>query len=239
MGPADVKELHKALARDSSRVLATKVFVGPSGTSNWEKARVDAEFEFEMFPKNRAEGEMGLRGRSGQRVSVLSLFGPDVPTKSTGSRYWVSWYELWRKSGPTAFRLLTASWTVYRGITSYHDKMQLVRADWDQLCNRAGSPDAGQPHWHLDQPIPLGPHPVGRALPGTLQEYPPIQVGAGVAEAGPAAGGEIDHVHLAMGTWREREPNPACWQRDARNWRDVSDWAAKTLEYLQGQFRRR
>lgn len=238
MGPADVKELHRALARDSSRVLATKVFVGTSGTNNWESAPVDAEFEFEMFPKNRAEGEIGLRGRSRRRVSQVPLFGARDPSQAIGSRYWVSWYELWRKSGPTAFCLLTASWTVDRGIASYQDKTPLVRADWDQLCNNVGSQDAGQPHWHFDQRPPIALAPIEEPHPPALREYPRIQVrwAAGGVDVPVDMG--IGYVHLAMGTWDARQPNPNCWQRNARNWRDVCDWAGKTLEYLRAQFMR-
>jgi len=117
--------------------------------------------------------------------------------------------------------------------------MQLVRADWDQLCNMVGSPDAGQPHWHFDQPLPIALRRIDK--PGTLalQEYPPIQVGATGTAGDATVSIEIDYLHLAMGAWDESQPNPNCWQRHARKWRDIYDWAAKSLEYLRAQFSKR
>jgi len=239
MRPADVKELHRAVGQESSRILGTKVSIKSLASCDWESAAVGAESEFELIPLNRLQEEIALRGRRRRRVSVIPLFGADLTDSSAGHCYWVSWYERWKKPGPTEFALLTASWTVFRGITSYEDKMQLVRVDWDQLCNKVGSPDAGQPHWHFDQPLPVAPHPIGASASGALQEYPPTQVGVTGGSSDAAMSIEIDYVHLAMGTWNERKPNPKCWQRDARRWPDIHCWAVRSLEYVRAQFRDR
>jgi len=239
MRPADVKELHRAVGQDSSRILGTRVSVKSLASCDWESAAVGAESEFELMPLNRSQGEIALRGRGRRRVSVIPLFGPSRTEPSAKRYYWVSWYERWRKHGLTEFLLLTASWTVFRGITSYEDKMQLVRVDWDQLCNKVGSSDAGQPHWHFDQPLPVDLRPTGSPGSAALQEYPPMQVGATGGGGDAALSIEIDYVHLAMGTWDETQSNPKCWQRQAHRWRDIHRWAMRSLEYIQAQFRNR
>jgi hypothetical protein len=239
MGPADVKELHKAVGRESSRILGNKVSVESLAPRDWESAAVGAECEFELVPVNKAQGEIALRGRGRRRVSVIPLFGADRTDFSAGHCYWVSWYERWKKPGPTAFSLLTASWAVFRGIASYQDKMQLVRVDWDQLCNNVGSLEAGQPHWHFDQALPVDLRPIGAPGSAALQEYPPSHVGATGGGGDAALSIEIGYMHLAMGTWDERQPNPKCWQRHAHRWRDIHCWAIRSLEYIHTQFRNR
>ena len=239
MGPADVKELHRAVGRDSAQILGYKVSVNSFVSLDWENAAVGAECKFELLPENRAQVEIALRGKRKRRVVVLPLFGADRTDSSAGHCHWVSWHERWGKSGPTAFSLLTASWTVFRGIASYPDKMQLVRLDWDQLCNTARSADAGQPHWHFDQPLPVPPLPIGAPGSTALQEYPPIQVGATGGGGDAALSIEIDYMHLSMGAWDETKPNPECWQRDAHGWPDIRLWAIRSLEYIQAQFRNR
>ena len=238
MGPADLRELHKEMCLKCSRILDNKVRVEPFPAScGWEGAAVGAECEFELLPRHRAQMEPALRG--GQRVSAIPLFGASRADWSTGHRYWVNWYERWRKADRTAFCLLTASWTVFRGIASYQDKMQLVRVEWDQLCNDFGSADAGQPHWHVDQPVPVTSSPAGAPSSGALQEYPPSRVGATGGGGDVAMSIEIHRVHLAMGAWDGKEPSPKCWQRHAHRWRDIHCWAVRSLEYIQAQFRNR
>ena len=235
MGPGEVKNLHGAIAKGASLLIGAKASIVPRSTLAWEKAGSDKVCDFELFPDNPADGETAFRGRRRERVSVLPLY----PSESwSDNSYWVSWYEKWQKLRQPGFALLTASWTVYRGIRSQTDKAQLVRADWDQPSSNEGTRDAGQPHWHFDQPVAVSiaiPHELSRA---SLREMPPLYAGspAITQTTGQQA---IDYVHLAMGTWNPGCTSPKCWQRAARTWRDISDWAIRTLEYLHGQFGRR
>lgn len=238
MGPADVKELHRTVGRHASRILGTKVGLKSLVVSDWEKAPAGTECEFELLPRDEAQSEIALRGRRRRRVSVVSLFDADNRDWSLADRYWVAWYERWRKDGLTVYSFLTGGWTVFRGIAS-QEKSQVVRADWDQLCNMVGTQNAGQPHWHLDQPLPVALRAIGEPVSSGLKEYPAVEVGVPGTGIGVTPSVHIDHVHLAMGAWDGKQPNPKCWQRQAGSWPEVCDWAVRTLEYLQMQFKRR
>ena len=124
MGPAHLKELHRTLAKKCSRLLPTKVRMVSRSRPKWEQTPANGTCDFELSPKNPADGEIAIRGRTKQRVSVVSLhpLNPDNP-----SGYWISWYEQWRRVDKSGFDLLTASWTVCRGITAQDEKAQLVR----------------------------------------------------------------------------------------------------------------
>jgi len=169
-------------------------------------------------------------------VSVVSLhpLNPDNP-----SGYWISWYEQWRRVDKSGFDLLTASWTVCRGITAQDEKAQLVRADWDQLSTNTGSRNAGQPHWHFDQPVAVSAAMPPTTSTLTLLEVQPPHAGFPVNIFPRSREMNVNRVHLAMGAWDASMPHPRCWQREAQTWRDISTWAIRTLEYLQDQFRRR
>jgi hypothetical protein len=202
----------------------------------WERAPEGEPIDFELFPRNPADGETAFRGRRRQRVSVVPLLPSEADAETS---YWVSWYEQWRRLSQPGFALLTASWTVYRGIRAHPDKTQLVRADWDQLSYKDASKDAGQPHWHFDQPVAVSIAFPSTPPTSTLREVQPLYVNS--LTSGQAASGEatIGHVHLAMGTWNGNQCHPRCWQREARTCREIYDWAIRTLEYLQAQFQRR
>jgi hypothetical protein len=234
MGPGEIKQLHTAMVKESNRLLETKVCVNPS-RRDWESLRPSKEITFELFPANFVDGETARRGRLGRPVTVLPLFRPGTDAAPS---YWVSWYEKWQKLTQPGFTLLTASWTVYRGIRT-QDKAQLVRADWDQLSNMPPNCAAGQPHWHLDQPVIVSNDKSNDAPSSALREMQPLRVGAPAMVSLDAEGITVNHIHLAMGAWNPDSPHPQCWQRGARNWTEVRDWAIRTLEYLQGQFGRR
>jgi len=226
VGPGDLRELHKTMQKKCSGLLPTKVHIAPASRHRWEQTPAHETCDFQMVPNNRAHGETVFRGRKRHRVPVLLLHPLDP---GSGSWYWISWYEQWRRDDKSGFVLLTASWTVYRGIPAQPDKAQLVRADWDQLGTNTGSKDAGQPHWHFDQPVAVSAvvPPAGSTL--TLREVQPPHVGAPLSILSPKREMSVDHVHLAMGAWDANIPHPKCWQREAQTWPDIATWATRTL----------
>lgn len=237
MGPGELKELHRAMKRECSRLLPTRVHVAPVSRPEWEKTPANNTCDFELFPDNWADGEHAFRGRTKtkRKVSVLSLHPQKADSPSC---YWISWYEQWRRDDKSGFDLLTASWTVYRGIRAQPDKAQLVRADWDQHAAKTSRKDA-QPHWHFDQPVAVSAAMLPAASTLSLQEVQSLHTGSPMGVFPTIGEMKVDHVHLAMGTWEAKKAHPECWQREAQTWPDISIWAIRTLEYLQDQFRRR
>jgi hypothetical protein len=233
MGPADIRELHKTLGKESSQLFCMKAHVSHYSREEWEKTPPNQTCDFELVADRPADRETAFRGSAKHRVSVLLLYPPEQYGTSS---YWVSWYEKWRKDRHQGFVLLTASWTVYRGIRAQPDKAQLVRAEWDQIKNDVGSKDAGQPHWHFDQPVAMAIMAPSCPVTSTLREVQPLNVGLPTSIQTIGQEQKVDHVHLAMGAWHATRPHPECWQRDVRAWPDLHEWAIRTLEYLQAQF---
>jgi len=237
MGPGEIKELHRKLATEVSRVTGTQSRIHLIGQPdwNWERARPRKEFAFELDATDPVAREQASHHRGNQRVAVLAL---DSRQPTEGGCLWVAWYEKWRKSVGSGFCALTASWAVFQGLRGDRDKTQLFCAHWDQLRTRTGSSSAGQPHWHFDRPIMPSVARPNAAAGSALREFPSLQPD-GLATVQPAETPlTVGHVHLAMGTWRPGLPNPECWQREARKWPNIAEWAIKTIEYIQSQFAR-
>lgn len=217
---------HKRVAADVRRIL--NICIKFQLSDRWAKARNGAELVAELQPEDCVSTEIALRGRQGKEHRVF-VFPLNQGSDSLLGTFWVSWYENWRKQNSGDFVLLNAGWTMFEGLPGNQDKIQVLRADWDQLQHEKGSKDAGQPHWHFDHDIFLA------------MEQERIEVGnelIELTEAIPDPSGEaasVGSIHLAMGAWNDGVEHPQCWQRSCDDCDRLRDWCIKTLLYLKDQ----
>ncbi len=236
-GEGQICALHEEMAKGMKEAFCSAVVIRPN-PQNWRKTLPPREINFELDSKSLVDAVRARRNRGGQfgvhRVTVFPLltgFSPDI------EQYWVSWHEGWRKNDDKTYILLTASWTLFRGYLAEEEKRQILRADWDQLPD-CGSGDAGQPHWHFDQPVFAYAVETG-AQSGALLEFDAGHGGIhAVSAVSKSVSGRIGSVHLAMGAWDRTKDCPGCWQRSySDDCGELLDWCMMTLQYLQGQFR--
>ncbi len=226
----EVSKLHTSLGSAFTRIAgASSLLVSVHGTGRWQNVPIGKTVQFQLQLRDPAQRDTALRERGG-KVPVVPLPAPaSMEVYDKGPLFWVSWFEEWRRERQHSWVLLTARWTLFRGMY-LRQKMQILRVDWDQLVNQAGNEQAGQPHWHFDQSVRID----GRSA---LEPVEALMAQGAVTPVIPANRAlKIGHVHLAMGTWQRGEPNPQCWQRNMANCEDLRQWAVCTLRYLLGQF---
>ena len=219
--------MHNKIAADLGPIFSRQLAFLPANTGEWHKARTGTELQFALVPAKGEIDESALRMMGGsRRVSVFPL---NLEATSRLGVFWASWHETWRKESQKTFLLLSAGWTVFVGPEGSRDKVQVLRAEWDQLPHK-GSKEAGHPHWHFD-------HEVFLSVTGEMSEVAPALVEVTRDRAGvQAAATTISYIHLAMGAWNGREANPECWQRTYEGeCGQLRDWCIKTLRYLKGQ----
>ena len=224
-GHGKIGAMHNRIAADLRKILSLTVAFHPSD-KNWYKVRDGTELEFALVYRKSEIAEGALRMRGGnRRVSVFPLNSNGTSRVGT---FWASWHEAWRKESDGSFALLSAGWTLFEGSPGSRDKVQVLRADWDQLSHK-GSKEAGHPHWHFDHEVLLSMEEEKADTPGLVE----VTRGATVAEGGAAS---VGHIHLAMGAWNQDKNHPECWQRTYEDdCGQLRDWCVKTLQYLKGQ----
>ena len=247
----DIGELHRKLSIKASGVLDQQVAIRPvpSHMKYWERLRAGSKLPFELLPHHKGTPwETALRARGGRqpsgRVNVFSLCGvTSADGVDTRAQAWVAWYERWTVVARREFELLTAGWTVFWGLPGEENKIQVLRADWDQIKYTGEFAESiGQPHWHVDQPVVAdgggirywsGPSP---NIPGELPPRVIHDEAVAPTDASAVRAPEIRGLHLAMATW-ERAEHPLCWQRAYEGQcEDLFDWASKTLLYVRDHF---
>jgi len=246
----DIRGLQRKLNGEASSVLSQRVAIRPQSPDmkEWGRLSVGSTLPFELAPAKGTPWETALRARGGRgpsgRAYVFSLFGAtSADGVDTRAQAWVAWYERWTVVARGKFELLTAGWTVFWGLPGEENKIQVLRADWDQVKHTGEFAESiGQPHWHVDQPVVAdgdgirfssGPSPnISGELPPQAIHDEAVAPAVASAVRAPAISG----LHLAMATW-ERAEHPLCWQRGYRGQcEDLLDWAIKTLLYVRGQF---
>lgn len=230
-GRGKIAACHNNVAKDLSGILDVPAEFRPRPT-NWSKVKVGTVIGFDLVPCEPTHNDIALRMAG--RVSVFPLtrdLAADV------AMFWVSWDELWQKREGPAYHLLGAGWTLFKGFWGVPQKTQVLRAEWDQLPDK-GSKNAGQPHWHVDQPL-YGRKAGEREIRPGLVEAPveTLARGWGQDEAG-AESEAFGYVHLAMGAWDGSKEHPICWQRSyEQDCGKLEDWCVKTLKYLRDQMK--
>jgi len=266
-GQREINRLHSKLESKLRTVIQTKNarLRHPRAEQNWASIKPGGDVMFCLSYVDRVMAEQALRERGG-RVDVFPLVARADDSGETHAaltgRLWVSWRERWRKGRRKTFDLLTAGWTLFHGPQRDPDKVQILRAEWDQLGSDVGDQQAGQPHWHVDHDVVLvsptaalgvrdgdagwegapvetdaSLEPHRQETAGGLEELEPSVVPGSGVNIPPLKLIGTDHVHLAMGTWNVGRPNPQCWQRDMQRVDELADWSEATLLYLQAQFR--
>ena len=186
---------------------------------------------------------------------------------------WISWHERWERLVPESvfpgkkgkqphFMLGTTRWILFWGRRDDFQKVQIIRAEWDNAAHVAtrkreydiakqqgaaptgngGNSEAGQPHWHIDRVLELGDVGAYLEYRGTeLQELAHSSIAGQYLN--------LQRVHLAMGGWRNcatvagaadlTAPNQAArWQieyTEDRN--ELIEWNLSTLHYMKSQIR--
>lgn len=228
-GKGDIQAYHNRLAREVSQVLKVAANFRPCPAS-WSKVQMGTEIRFELVAREFAANETAMR--TAQRVSVFPLTRAPALDMAT---FWVSWDELWEKREGPEYHLLGAGWTLFKGFWGVSQKTQVLRAEWDQLPDR-GSKDAGQPHWHVDQPL-YGPKAGEREIRPGLVEAPVETLARGWGQD-ESESESLNRFHLAMGTWDGSKGHPGCWQRSyEQDCRKLEDWCVKTLKYLRDEIK--
>lgn len=188
----------------------------------------------------------------GERCQVLKVPGFD-PLQGA---VWVGWYEQWEIRGTisdrTRFCLIGASLTFYWGYGG-REKRTMLRAEWDQIDERARS--APQPHWHVGRDLVLDvnvPARVFRAIDetaaltadddgasGDLVELSTPNSSPDLEELRSADGLQelvVQGMHLGMGWWKNATTHPDCWQRSLQDSSVLVDWVDNTLASAIHQF---
>jgi len=223
----EIDGFHAELEKGVKAVLGARVKIRTN--ISWTSSNFRGDFPFELWSTHPVEFALS-RGR---KVSVVALprsddgqnHRPDLGT-SPSLRAWVTWHEEWRKNPDDSFSLLTAAWTVFWGIQGDGNKMQVLRAEWDQKNDVPANP-----HWHVDPTLQVSPLPGEPPL--ILQALKPVSPSAGAAMAG--EGLTIDRSHLGMGGWEHQSPNPSWRHPSLHNTEPLCLWAVRTLEHLSSQ----
>lgn len=232
-GKGKIAACHNNVATELSGILDVAAEFRPWPT-NWSKVKIGTEIGFDLVPCQPADNDTTLR--TTRRVSVFPLTREPA---GDVDMFWVSWDELWQKREGPAYHLLGAGWTLFKGFWGVPQKTQVLRAEWDQLPDK-GSKDAGQPHWHVDQPL-YGRKAGEREIRPGLVEAPVEMLARGWGQdEAEAASESLKRFHLAMGTWDDSKDHPGCWQRSyEQDCRKLEDWCVKTLKYLKDQVKHR
>jgi hypothetical protein len=232
--PGKIETFHKKLITSVKNVIGWDIEISPS-CPEWKGVKATAQILWTALPGGTTPVEQAYRNQR-DRVCVFSV---EEGADETDPRGWVTWSEIWGKNKQREFYLLSAGWTAFWGSPSDDQKVQVLRADWDQpnpdIPARRES-EAGQPHWHVDRVIPVQDSwAIPQAAPRIEGELPSIMLDDEVSLSRTIPAIRMGKVHLSMGTW-EGAAYPRCWQRSYDDDCDkLLDWAGKTLQYLKGQ----
>lgn len=193
---SDIIGLHKSLEDEfkTDALLGQMTRIRDVNTPTWQRKDFNGDIGFELYPLGAPE--YGLTDFN-QKVAVFPLAEQvtggalkEVVPLTTAPTVWVSWFEHWRKMPTGDFALVTAKWMVFWGEVGDEEKVQIVRAEWDQttFLENSNSP-AAQPHWHVDRDLELT-----EATASTLELE---EIGGGYVSRRVT----IQDVHLAMGGW--------------------------------------
>jgi hypothetical protein len=193
---SDIIALHERLADEfkSADLLGQWTRIRDVNEPNWQQKKFQGEVGFELYPIGAPE--YGLTDFN-QRVAVFPLADQanggalqEIVPLAALPMAWVSWFEHWKKLPTEAFTLVTAKWVLFWGEQGNDEKIQVVRAEWDQttFLENSNSP-AAQPHWHVDRDLELAELV---AETSALEE-----IGGGMVSRRVT----IQDVHLAMGGW--------------------------------------
>lgn len=208
-----------------------------------------------------------------EKIRIIGRELEELKDGKSGERCWVGWYEEWERFAPFGFHawkkknnedkapffmLSAIQWNLYWGAKDNESKVQVMRAEWDNVAHLAphrkkagkeqgdgGESLAGQPHWHVDQPLEIGDFVAFDQFRGTDLEE----------EAGHQFSGKYLHikrVHLAMNGWNNPVPAQAAaaakaskkddavhaarWQIDYSEDKDrLVDWNLSVLRYIKSQ----
>ena len=218
----EIGRLHKRILDCVHSESGIRIDIGAIGFEfgEWWKVKPAGEIRFEMVPLDVRLTVLGMRDR-GSRVAVFPLhvpaFAHTIDDDAQG--LWFSWFERWRKSKDQQFRVETAGWTVFFGEQRDDSKVQILRADWDNLESPRESPH-GQPHWHVDGAIRVAEFLFENTLGTSLYEA--------IA---------IDEAHLGMGGWDNKVPGGRSpWQRSCGNdCGQIGSWACDVFKYVRRQ----
>lgn len=192
---SDIIALHKTLEDEfkTDAMLGQLTRIRDVNKPTWQRKDFIGDVGFELYPLGAPE--YGLTDFK-QKVAVFPLAQQltggalkEVVPLTAASTVWVSWFEHWRKLPTEAFALVTAKWMVFWGEIGDEEKVQIVRAEWDQttFLENSNSP-AAQPHWHVDRDLELA------EMASNTSALEPI--GPGISRRV-----TIQDVHLAMGGW--------------------------------------
>ena len=230
MKPSEIQLLHTSLAIKVRDILEfAKLNISqPQGGGDWRKAAFGSSVVFELLYAETYQEQTARRDMGGS-YSVFALH-PECAGDALSSRYWVGWFEEWQvRAARQDLGLRTAAWSVFAGPPN-QQKQQIIRAEWDQLPS-TGRTLSGQPHWHVDR-FP----PIQTAVYEPAPVVAPVETNL-LLVCGANGASELGRLHLAMGAWNGQQKHPECWQRCAKKPEDVVTWGARTLQYLQSEFR--
>ena len=236
----EIKSIHRKLTTKLGRKFKIFLSLEPPKIVAWKKVSKGTVISFNIFSKDDFQPtDFAIRKRGG-RCPVF----PVKPFDEFGKGLWAGWQEEWVCQGGDHFDLKGAGWTFFWDIMGKDEKIQILRAEWDQINFQGGH--APQPHWHVDTEfmIPFqktkSNHTYLIEGSSELEEISISVEHSTLEELQPPFHLQdvyISGMHLGMGGWQNQSSHPACWQRSVNGqWVELIVWAERVLSSAIHQF---
>jgi hypothetical protein len=272
----EINTYHKRLvsALNEETILGQKAALRAGVGQDWKSEKFEGKVDFELYPLDirlvgASERRRDVPIFAFEKISIVGRELEEITDKAGGARCWIGWHEQWERFAPSGlspgkkgkqpyFMLAAIQWILFWGQTSDDTKVQVMRAEWDNVAHVTphrksamtdkvsdeGDNLAGQPHWHVDPLLEVGDVSLLDLFKGDeLEEEFRHELSGKYLK--------LQRVHLAMAGWQcparvkpvktapksQHDAHHASrWQVDYTEDKDtLIDWNLSVVRYIKSQ----
>jgi len=255
-----INKFHSMLLLEMKGILVGETLIIDERNSNpiesWKTMRPGPIEFYLRRPRTEYQDFAGHGSDSNTPVVRLNK-SSKIKRKVALLNWWVSWRERWRSEKNGKFKFEAAGWSLYCS-NGGGDKVLLMRAEWAMPSEKEPE-NAGQPHWHVHQRLPLYGGSEDESFPNEplaidadaeaneLDEEPsaelieiidqPLEELATSRSSFGMTAADTTSVHLGMAGWHHGGGLPRCWQLPIGSdpTKSLRTWSIAVLAYMQCQ----